>query len=137
MISLAEKLSNVDAILASLTTSFVRKEQKNRKSSLPVKHRQQLVNFLDEIQRDYEEFLENWLPTHFKLATGTESLGNTHATLEERILRHIMAKAKSAIGNPYEQKTANRFLFFQDVAKEFREAIQWHYNFARNVHKFF
>ena len=81
----------------------------------------------------YEDFLWNWLPTNFKLASGTELLSNTHAILEERILRHIMTKAKAAV-NPNEgfteEMSHDRTLFFPGIARKFREAIQWHQNFA-------
>ena len=66
--------------------------------------------------------LDNWLPTNFKLATGTESLGKTRAILEERILRHIMTKAKAFI--PNKGNTGGPPRFFQDIVREFREAIQ-------------
>ena len=79
--------------------------------------------------------LETWLPTNFKLATGTVRGGwrsNTHATLEERILRHIMTKAEAAgiddegDFNLYtEEANSDRALFFPSVARKFREAIQW------------
>ena len=90
--------------------------------------RQELVHFLDEIQRDYEYMLDNWLPKNFKLALGTEQLSNTHAALEERILRHIMTKAEAV--NPKEghskEQSMERTIFYQTVVREFREAIQLH-----------
>ena len=104
--------------------------------------RQELEHFLGDIQRLYEDMLENWLPTNFRLATGTVRGGwrsNTHATLEDRILRHIMTKAEAA-GEVYEgaynlyteEANSGEALFFPGVARKFRVAIQRHQLFHKN-----